>query len=107
VLDTLWGESSIPPAAFLQLTNSDPGFDEVGLEWKMACKKCASIAQQDFPGELSVAFPALQGLNPSPDYICQNIFVCLDCGFAELVIPGPELDRLRKGMTGSSRSQTA
>jgi hypothetical protein len=101
------GESSIPSAAFLQLTNPDPGFDEVGLEWKMACKKCASEAQQDFAGELSVVFPGLQGLNLSPVYICQNIFVCLDCGFTELVISGPELDRLREGMAGSSRSQTA
>jgi hypothetical protein len=73
----------------------------------MACKKCASGAQQDFEGEVSVVFPGLQGLNLSPVYICQNMFVCLDCGFAELVIPGPELDQLRKGMTGSSRSQTA
>ena len=101
------GESSIPPAAFLHLTNPDPGFDEGRLEWKMACKKCASIAQQDFTSELTVVFPGLQGLNLSPVYISENIFVCLDCGFTELVIPGRELDRLKKGMTGSSRSQTA
>jgi hypothetical protein len=84
----------------------NPAFT-VCLEQKVACKQCASEAQQDFPSELSVVFPGLQGLNLSPVYICQNIFVCLDCGFTELVIPGPELDRLTKGMTGSSRSQTA
>jgi len=100
------GESSIPPAAFLQMTNPDPGFDEVGLEWKMACKKCASGAQQDFAGELSVVFPGIERLNLSPVYICQNIFVCLDCGFTELVIPKSELDRLRVGMA-QPRSQTA
>jgi hypothetical protein len=100
------GESSIPPAAFLQLTNPDPGFDEVRLEWKMACKKCASVAQQDFAAGFSVVFPGLQRLNLSPVYICQNMFVCLDCGFTELVIPGPELDRLRVGMA-QSRSQSA
>ena len=72
----------------------------------MACKKCASVAQQEFGGELSVTFPGIQRLNLSPVYICQNIFVCLDCGFTELVIPGPELDRLRKGMA-ASLSQSA
>ena len=54
----------------------------------MACKKCASIRQQEFPGELSVIFPGFQRLKRSPVYINQTIFVCLDCGFAELVIPG-------------------
>jgi hypothetical protein len=78
----------------------------VRLEQKVACKRCTSVAQQDFTGELSVVFPGLQGLNLSPVYICQHILVCLDCGFTELVIPGPELDRLRKGMA-VSRSQTA
>jgi hypothetical protein len=79
----------------------------VHLEVEMSCKLCASMAEQDFAGELSVVFPGLQGLNLSPVYICQHILVCLECGFTELVIPGPELDRLRVGMTGSSRSQTA
>jgi hypothetical protein len=63
--------------------------------------------QQDFAGGLSVVFPGIERLNLSPVYIRQNIFVCLDCGFAELVIPGPELDQLRNGIAGSSRSQTA
>jgi hypothetical protein len=73
----------------------------------MPCKRCASEAQQEFAGELSVIFPGPQGLNLSPVYICQHILVCSDCDFAEMVIPESELDRLREGMTGSSRSQTA
>jgi hypothetical protein len=72
----------------------------------MACKKCTSLAQQEFPGELNVNFPGVQRLNLSPVYICQHIFVCLDCGFTELVIPGPELDRPKKGMA-QSRSHSA
>jgi hypothetical protein len=100
------GESSIPPAAFLQPTNLDAGFDEVRLERKMACKKCASITQQEFAGEVSAVFPGIQGLNLPPVYICQNIVVCLDCGFTELVIPGAELDKLRNGLA-QSRSQSA
>jgi hypothetical protein len=73
----------------------------------MACKKCASKEQQEFASEFSVVFSGVQGLNVSPIYISQHILVCLDCGFTELVISSPALDRLRKGMTGYSRSQTA
>jgi hypothetical protein len=99
------GESSIPPAAFLQLTDPDPVFDEVRLEWKMACKKCASVAQQDFPGELSVVFPGILRLKLSPVYICQHILVCLDCAFTELVIPEPEFNRLRVEMAQSRKKK--
>jgi len=72
----------------------------------MACKKCASIRQQEFPGELSVIFPGFQRLKRSPVYINQTIFVCLDCGFTELVIPGSELDLLKDGLSASG-SRTA
>jgi hypothetical protein len=72
----------------------------------MACKKCASVAQQEFPGELNVNFPGVERLNLSPVYFPRSILVCLDCGFTELVIPRPELNRLRNGLA-TSRSQTA
>jgi predicted nucleic-acid-binding Zn-ribbon protein len=72
----------------------------------MACKKCASMAQQEFPGEMSVNFPGIQRSNVSPVYINPTILVCLDCGFTELVIPGPELAQLKDGLS-ASRSRTA
>jgi hypothetical protein len=72
----------------------------------MACKKCASNAQQDFASERSVVFPGIQGLNVSPIYIPQHILVCLGCGFTELVIPGAELDRLKDGLS-ACRSRSA
>ncbi|MGB7731266.1 MAG: hypothetical protein WBL50_24815 [Candidatus Acidiferrum sp.] len=61
-------------------------------------KNCLSENQHEFSGELSVAFDGLQRINLAPVYICQKILVCLDCGHTELVIPTPELERLRKGM---------
>lgn len=66
----------------------------------MACKACASELQQEFSGELSVAFPGVERLNLSPVYVCQKTLVCLDCGFTELVLPATELGKLRKGMEG-------
>jgi predicted nucleic-acid-binding Zn-ribbon protein len=99
-------ESGIPPAALLQLTNPVLGFDQAQMELSMACKKCASNAQQDFASELSVVFPGIQGLNLSPIYISQHILVCLECGFTELVIAGSKLNQLRDGLA-ASRSRSA
>ncbi len=64
----------------------------------MACKKCASEKQQYFPGELSVAFLAIEKLKQPPVYVVQKILVCLDCGYTELIVPTVELDQLRKDM---------
>jgi hypothetical protein len=68
----------------------------------MACKMCASANVQRFKGELSASFPDLQRATLPPIYVCQEVVVCLDCGFAELVIPAPELERLKKGTAATS-----
>jgi hypothetical protein len=67
---------------------------------EMLCKKCASTRQQNFSGELAVAFSGIERIGHSPVYICQKVLVCLDCGYAELVIPATELEKLRKGIEG-------
>jgi hypothetical protein len=64
----------------------------------MACKSCASEKQQYFTGELSVAFLAVEKLKKGPVYVVQKILICLDCGFAELIIPTAELEQLKKGI---------
>ena len=66
----------------------------------MPCKKCASTHQQDFQGELTVAFTGKERIDLSPVYVCQKTLVCLDCGYTELVIPTTELEKLRRGMEG-------
>jgi hypothetical protein len=71
----------------------------------VACKDCASERQQIFPGELTLAFPGIERVNFAPVYICADSFVCLDCGYTELVIPATKLEQLTKGMdTFRSRS---
>jgi hypothetical protein len=67
----------------------------------MACKKCGSAAHQSFPSDHTVNFPGLARLKVSPVYISQDLVVCLDCGFSEMVIPTSELNQLKKGMGGS------
>lgn len=63
----------------------------------MACKGCGSANLRNLKGELSASFPDLKRASLAPIYICQEVTVCLDCGFAELVVPTPELERLKKG----------
>jgi hypothetical protein len=70
----------------------------------MACKVCGSASLQRLKGELSASFPDLNRANLSPVYVCQEVMVCLDCGFAELVIPAPELERLKQGTAASGSS---
>jgi len=64
----------------------------------MACEACSSENQQNFSGELTVPFPGVKRYNLSPVYVCQRVLVCLDCGYTELVVPAPQLEKLRKGM---------
>jgi len=64
----------------------------------MACKSCASENQRDFPAEFTVSFPTLHStLSASPVYVARSLCVCLDCGFAEVVIPKTELRLLAAG----------
>jgi hypothetical protein len=74
----------------------------------MPCKQCASTHQQDFQGELTVAFAGKERINLSPVYVCQKTLVCLDCGYTELVVPAPQLEQIRKGAEAlDSEGETA
>jgi hypothetical protein len=62
----------------------------------MVCRVCKSENVQKVDGELTVSLPSLRELKVSPIYVCQAVLACLDCGFAELVIPSAELQSLKK-----------
>lgn len=70
-------------------------------ERKMPCKVCNSENLQKLDGELTASFPSLKALKVPPIYVCQGFVVCLDCGFAELVIPSTELQSLKKAKAAS------
>jgi hypothetical protein len=63
----------------------------------MSCKICASDNLQNFRGELTASFPDMKNLAVSPIYVCQEILVCLDCGFTELRLPPAELQQFKRG----------
>ena len=62
----------------------------------MPCKTCASDNLQNLTGELTASLPDMKHLKASPIYVCQEIVVCLDCGFTELRIPAAELQQLKR-----------
>jgi len=66
-------------------------------EPKMPCKSCASDNLQSVAGELTASLLGLKNLKVSPIYVCQEILVCLDCGFTELRLTAAELQQLKKG----------
>jgi hypothetical protein len=63
----------------------------------MACRACKSENVQKFEGELTASLPDVKAVNVPPVYICQSVLICLDCGFAELMVPTTELHSLKKG----------
>jgi hypothetical protein len=68
----------------------------------VGCRSCGSETQQELVGELTASLPNIKGLTFRPLYASQHVWVCLDCGFAELVIPPAELQRLKKAVAPSS-----
>jgi hypothetical protein len=63
----------------------------------MPCKGCGSGDLQQLKGELTVTYPTAQDIKIPPVYICQELWVCLDCGLTEVRIPTKELELLKKG----------
>lgn len=67
------------------------------VQAKVECKICKSPVQR-FEGELTVSLADIQRLKIAPVYVRQNVLVCLNCGFAELLVPAQELQSLKTGM---------
>ena len=62
----------------------------------MACKLCGSNNLHKLNGELTASLPDIAEVNIEPFYLCQELLVCFDCGFADLRIPKEKLESLKK-----------
>jgi hypothetical protein len=62
----------------------------------MSCKACKSENLQKLDGELTASLADPKGVRVPPVYVCQSVLVCLDCGFAELIVPMSELNSFKK-----------
>ena len=63
----------------------------------MPCKSCHSENRNDFTGEVAIHFPGLKGLDKPIVWVFPKLFVCLNCGFTEFVVPETELRQLVEG----------
>lgn len=72
----------------------------------VACRKCGGARQTIFNSELTLSRTDIDSVALAPVYVCNQISVCLECGFAELTISEADLDNLRKGPTSASRRST-
>jgi hypothetical protein len=70
--------------------------------WPMFCKSCLSENQRAFSAEVAIHFPGLKGLDKPTVFVFAKFLVCLDCGFAQFVIPETELRRLAEAENGTS-----
>ena len=75
----------------------------IRAEALMPCKWCQSDAQTIFNGEIAIHFPGLQGLDKPIVWVFPKLAVCLDCGFAEFLVPESELRLLSEG-TAANRA---
>jgi len=66
----------------------------------MPCQKCGASSQRSFKSEMSIAFRGHENVNRAPVYICQDILVCLDCGYIELSLPPAKLEHLKQEARG-------
>lgn len=64
----------------------------------MPCRACRSDNVRQLRGELTASCSTLEELKVPPIYVSEDVIVCLDCGFAELVMPLRRCECSRKGM---------
>jgi hypothetical protein len=62
----------------------------------MPCRACRSDKVRQLRGELTASCSGLEALKVQPIYVAEDVIVCLDCGFAEIVIPLGALEVLQK-----------
>lgn len=61
----------------------------------MPCRVCGADNLRKFNADLTASSTNIQGIKDSPVYFCQQLLVCLDCGFAELHVPPTDLMLLK------------
>jgi hypothetical protein len=69
----------------------------------MPCKSCGSLNQSKFTAEIAIHFPELKNTDKPVAWLFPELFVCLDCGTAEFVVPEKELRQLAKGDAAGGR----
>ena len=73
----------------------------------MSCKRCQSGNLKGFNAEMAIHFPGWEGLEKPIVWAFPQLLVCLDCGFVEFRLPGPQLAELDSGAQSKAIAQAA
>ena len=73
-----WEQRGLPPKG---------GF----MKKHLRCSFCGSVNQRKFIGDMSLRVPGLANIDTTPVVLAPEVYVCLDCCTAELVVPRAEL----------------
>lgn len=60
----------------------------------MACVRCSSDHRKTFKAEMNIHFTGREGWVKPSLWVFPEVTVCLDCGFAEFLVPTAELGKL-------------
>ena len=60
------------------------------------CPFCQSANRREFPAEINIHLPGVEGLTKPTVLAFPLITVCLDCGVAQFTVAEAELERLAK-----------
>jgi hypothetical protein len=52
---------------------------------------CGTLRQNKFIGEMGIRSPGLEGIDKPIVWVFPSLVVCLNCGFAEFIVPEAEL----------------
>ena len=52
----------------------------------MLCHSCRSTSVRDYPAEINVHFPGIEGLNIPSVWVFPRLSVCVVCGAAEFTL---------------------
>jgi len=61
----------------------------------MSCRACNSANQRELPAEIAMHFPGRGNLDKEAVLAFPILLVCLDCGFAEMMMTKIEVSLLR------------
>jgi len=75
-------------------------FETVKRGFCMSCMSCPSCASchsenvREYPAEINIHFPGMNGLTIPTVWVFPKLLVCLDCGAAQFSIPDTERETL-------------
>jgi len=70
----------------------------------MSCSCHCHPAKEHFTAEVCIHFPGIENLGKPSVFIFPSLSVCLECGVAEFVVNGRELQELKKGFASDGQA---